>query len=134
MMWCDFERNKQTAETWAWNMCLKEGLFMLFYFDKIDTFYQRISRILFKICFLRVACTASQPNRHILEILLASRHNLVMQNCQRSVRLHHWSISGWAKYELKILSRTHQKEEGAIIVSLSLRYWKLSFTHYPWEF
>ena len=63
---------------------------MLFYFDKIDTFYQRISRILFRICFLRVACTAGQPSRHILEILLASRHNLVMQNCQITPLKYQW--------------------------------------------
>ena len=40
---------------------------------------------MFKICF-------SQPNKHILEILLAHRHIFVVQNRRASVKLRHWLL------------------------------------------
>ena len=42
-----------------------------------------------KFAFQEVACPVGQPRRQVLEILLARRHTLVIQNHQASVRLHH---------------------------------------------
>ena len=54
------------------------------------SFYQIISRTIFKTCFSR-SCLHSRVPRHVLEILLSHRHNLVVQNRWASVRLHHCS-------------------------------------------
>ena len=43
--------------------------------------------------FGKFADPVRQPNRHILDILLARRHTLVAQNCWVSVRLHHWNLN-----------------------------------------
>ena len=59
------------------------------YWSQLIPFYQRLSWIIFKICFSR-SCSPSRVTRHILEILLACRHTLVAQNCGMSVSLHHW--------------------------------------------
>ena len=68
--WWDMRLEQDLA--WLWdeqadssNMCLKGK-------EVLPKFYQRISRIIFKICF-------SQPNKHILEILLAQRHILLLK-------------------------------------------------------
>ena len=53
--------------------------------------YQRISRIIFKFPFQKVAHPVRQPNRHILEILLTCWHTLITQSHQASVRLYHCS-------------------------------------------
>ena len=57
-------------------------------FNQKITFYQRIARIIFKICFSR-SCSPSRATKHILEILPARRHTLVAQNHQVSIKLHH---------------------------------------------
>ena len=64
----------------------------LLYWWELIPFYQRISRIFFKICFWRSSSPVWGPSRHILEILLARRHTLVAQNRRVSVRLHHWWV------------------------------------------
>ena len=40
--------------------------------------------------FQEIASLVGQSNRHFLEILLARKHTLVVQNCWASVRLHQW--------------------------------------------
>ena len=66
---------------------------VLYYIDKnwyhfIKEYLEQFS----KFAFQKVACPVRQPNRQILEVLLAHRHTLVAQKCQASVRLHHWFV------------------------------------------
>ena len=59
------------------------------YWQELISFYKRISRIILKFDFQEVAHPAGQPNRHILKILLAYRHDFVTQNQWMIVTLHH---------------------------------------------
>ena len=53
------------------------------YWQELIPFYQRLFRIIFKICFSRSCLPVGWPNRHILEILLPCKHTLVALNFGR---------------------------------------------------
>ena len=80
------------------------------YWLELIPFYQRISWIIFKICFSR-SCSPSRVTRHILEILLACRHTLIAQNRGMSVSLHYWRnlmpASGFFIYHFLLIFATH---------------------------
>ena len=59
------------------------------YWKELIPFYQGISRIIFTICFQELTCPVRQPNRYILEILLAYKYTFVDQNHWANVRLNH---------------------------------------------
>ena len=66
---------------------------MLYYIDKNRYHFIKEYREQFsEFAFQEVARPVRRPSRYILEILLSCRYTLVAQNCQVSVRLHHWRM------------------------------------------
>ena len=86
---------------------------MLYYIDKnwyhfVKEYLEQFS----KFAFQEVARLVGQPNRHILEILLARRHTLVAQNRRAGVRLHHgiYQSNTYRKY----FSWLHFSDEASV--------------------
>ena len=61
---------------------------MQFYIDKNWYHFEEYLEQFSKFAFQKVTRPVGQPNRQVLEVLLACRHDLVAQNRWASVRLH----------------------------------------------
>ena len=81
MIWHDFQKNKQTAE-------MKIIARAVLYWWELIPFYQRISKIIFKICFWRSCSPCLATKQTYFGNFTHLQTHIVAHNHQASARLH----------------------------------------------